>query len=163
MASPRFRTEFDPRHGEAVAVAPGIRRITANNPSPFTFHGTNTYLLGKGEAVAVIDPGPDHNDHLAAILRALGGRPVSHILVTHTHIDHSPLARRLQAETGAPTYAEGPHRAARPLRLNETNPLDASADTDFAPDVALADGDTVEGDGWRLTAIFTPGDRKSVV
>ena len=157
MAGPQFRTEFDPRHGEAVSVGPGIRRITANNPSPFTFHGTNTYLLGEGDTVAVIDPGPDHDDHLLAILRAAGGRTVSHIVVTHTHIDHSPLARRLQDATGAPTCAEGPHRAARPLHTGEVNPLDASGDMNFRPDRTLGDGDVIEGDGWRLRAVFTPG------
>ena len=119
--SPAFRTDFDPRHGEAVEVAPGIARIVANNPSPFTFHGTNTYILGTGKSVAIIDPGPDRDDHLAVIERALAGREVSHIVVTHTHVDHSPLARRLKAATGARTYAEGPHRPARPLRLGEVN------------------------------------------
>ena len=157
MATPRFRTEFDPRHGEAVEVAPGLRRVTANNPSPFTFHGTNSYILGAGREVAVIDPGPDHDDHLEALLRAIGGRTVSHIIVTHTHVDHSPLTARLKAETGAQTFAEGPHRPARPLHEGETNVLDASGDMDFQPDVRLTDGDLIEGDGWRLKSVFTPG------
>ena len=155
--SPKFRTDFEPCHGKAVEVAPGIARIVANNPSPFTFHGTNTYILGAGRTVAVIDPGPDHDDHLDTIERALVGRVVSHIVVTHTHVDHSPLAARLKAATGARTYAEGPHRPARPLRLGEVNPLDASADEDFRPDVTLADGAVIEGEGWRLTALHTPG------
>ena len=160
-APPKFRTAFDPRHGEAVAVAPGVTRLVANNPSPFTFHGTNTYLLGRGASVAVIDPGPDLDAHWRALERAIGDRAVSHILVTHTHVDHSPLAARLKATTGAPTYAEGPHRPARPLHTGEVNPLDASADTDFRPDVALAHGETIEGPsdggGWRLEALHTPG------
>lgn len=156
-AAPKFRTQFDPRHGEAVEMAPGILRVVANNPSPFTFHGTNTYLLGRGDSVAVIDPGPALDEHWEALKQAIGGRTVSHIIVTHTHVDHSPLAARLKATTGAKTYAEGPHRPARPLHTGEVNPLDASADTEFAPDVAVAHEEVVEGDGWRLTALHTPG------
>ncbi len=137
-------------------MVPSLMRITANNPSPFTFHGTNTYILGE-ERVAVIDPGPHDDEHLSAILNAVGGRPVSHILVTHTHMDHSPLARLLQAKTGAPILAEGPHRPARSLNIGETNTLDASADLDFNPDHKLSHGEVVDGDGWALKALFTPG------
>lgn len=151
-----FDMTFVPAYGEAVTVAPGVRRITVNNPSPFTFHGTNTYLVGE-ETLAIIDPGPEDEAHLAAILRAVGGRPVSHILVSHTHRDHSPLTARLKAETGATVLAEGPHRASRPLRLGEVNALDASGDLDFAPDRALADGEVIDGDGWSLRAVHTPG------
>jgi len=156
MASPNFRTDFDPRYGEAVEMVPGLARIVCENPSPFTFHGTNTYLMGE-ERVAVIDPGPADEAHLDAIVKAIGGRPVSHIIITHTHADHSPLAKPLQEATGAPIVAEGPHRPARPLNIGEVNPLDASADTDFAPDTKLAHGDMIEGDGWALKALFTPG------
>ncbi len=151
-----FDLSFDPAYGEAIAVAADVRRITVNNPGPFTFHGTNTYLVGR-DTLAVIDPGPDDDAHLAAILRATQGRPVSHIFVSHTHRDHSPLTGRLKAETGAAVCAEGPHRAARPLRIGEVNPLDASADLDFAPDRALADGAVVSGDGWAIRAVHTPG------
>lgn len=151
-----FDNTFEPRHGEAVQVAPGVTRITADNPSPFTFHGTNTYIVGT-ESLAVIDPGPISENHFQAILRAVGERPVSHILVSHTHSDHSPLAVRLKEVTGATIYAEGPHRPARPLRIGESNPLDASADTDFAPDITLSDDEVVDGDGWSLRAIYTPG------
>jgi glyoxylase-like metal-dependent hydrolase (beta-lactamase superfamily II) len=151
-----FDMSFDPAYGDAVAVAPSVRRIAVNNPGPFTFHGTNTYLVGR-DTLAVIDPGPEDDAHLGAILRATEGRPVSHILVSHTHRDHSPLARRLKAETGAIVCAEGPHRAARPLRIGEVNPLDASADLEFTPDLALADGEVIGGDGWMLRAIHTPG------
>ena len=151
-----FDDHFEPAHGEAIEVAPGVRRITADNPSAFTFHGTNSYILGN-DTVAVIDPGPVSENHFQALLRAIGGRPVSHIFVSHTHADHSPLARQLKEATGAKVYAEGPHRPARPLRIGEINPLDASADTDFVPDVSLADGEVVEGDGWSLRAIYTPG------
>ncbi len=151
-----FDTAFEPAHGEAVEAAADVVRITVNNPGPFTFHGTNSYVVGR-ETLAVIDPGPDDDDHLRALLKAIDGRPVSHIFVSHTHVDHSPLAARLKQATGATVLAEGPHRPARPLRIGETNPLDASADTDFVPDRALADGELVSGDGWALRAVHTPG------
>lgn len=151
-----FDTNFEPAYGEAVGVAPDVARITVNNPSAFTFHGTNSYLVGR-DTLAVIDPGPEDDAHFAALIRAIAGRPVSHIFVSHTHVDHSPLTRRLAEETGATVLAEGPHRPARPLRIGEINPLDASGDTDFAPDVALADDQLVQGDGWALRAIHTPG------
>jgi len=151
-----FKTAFDPAHGQGVEVAPDILRITAPNASAFTFHGTNSYVVGK-DTLAIIDPGPDMPVHLDALMAAIDGRPVSHIFVSHTHVDHSPLAAALKARTGALVCAEGPHRAARPLHLGEINPLDASADVDFAPDLALADGQTIEGDGWALAAIHTPG------
>ena len=150
------QTDHEPRHGEAVPVAPDVVRVTASNGGPFTFHGTNSYIVGR-DTLAVIDPGPDDSDHLAALIAAIGGRPVSHIFVTHTHADHSPLAARLQGATGAPTLAEGPHRAARPLHEGETNMLDASADHLFAPDQVLSDGETIEGDGWRFETVLTPG------
>ncbi|MVB00164.1 MBL fold metallo-hydrolase [Nitratireductor sp. CAU 1489] len=151
-----FDMDFDPLYGQSVEVAPTVRRITVNNPGPYTFHGTNSYLVGT-DTLAVIDPGPDDDRHFEALRRAIAGRPVSHILVSHTHRDHSPLAARLQAETGAITCAEGPHRPARAMRLGEVNPLEASADTDFSPDLVLADGDAVDGDGWSLRAVLTPG------
>lgn len=151
-----FDTRFEPAHGQAVEVAPGVRRVTADNPSPFTFHGTNSYVVGTG-TLAVIDPGPEDEAHFRALLAAIGGRPVSHVFVSHTHRDHSPLARRLAQATGAQVLAEGPHRPARRLRIGETNPLDASADTDFSPDRALADGELVAGDGWAIRTVLTPG------
>lgn len=151
-----FDTKFEPRYGEAVPVADGLLRLTANNPSAFTFHGTNSYILGT-DALAVIDPGPEDDAHYAGLLKAIAGRPVSHIFVSHTHRDHSPLAARLKADTGALVMAEGPHRPARPLRIGEINPLDASADTEFSPDHALADDELIRGDGWSIRAIHTPG------
>ena len=151
-----FDREFEPNYGRAVEVAPGVRRITAENPGPFTFHGTNTYIVGEGE-VAVIDPGPDDPAHIAAILAATSGETITHILVTHTHADHSPAARPLAGTTGAPVYAEGPHRAARPLEIGEINPLDASCEKDFMPDVKLADGDRIAGAGLTIEALATPG------
>jgi glyoxylase-like metal-dependent hydrolase (beta-lactamase superfamily II) len=151
-----FDLKFEPAHGQAVEVGPGVLRVTVNNPGPFTFHGTNSYILGTS-TLAVIDPGPDDEAHLAVLLAAIGERPVSHIFVSHTHRDHSSLAAELKRRTGAVVLAEGPHRPARPLRIGEINPLDASGDTDFLPDRRLADGELVEGDGWALRAIHTPG------
>lgn len=156
MDDPEFSRDFVPAHGEPVPVAPGITRITVNNPSPFTFHGTNTYIVGD-RSVCVVDPGPEDEAHFEALMRALEGREVTHIAVTHTHRDHSPLARRLKDATGAATVAQGPHRAARPLHDGETNPFGESADMDFVPDIALDHGARIEGDGWALTALFTPG------
>ncbi|MBL0935697.1 MAG: MBL fold metallo-hydrolase [Rhizobiaceae bacterium] len=151
-----FDTKFEPHYGEAVPVADKLLRLTVNNPGPFTFHGTNSYILGT-DSLAIVDPGPEDEAHYAALLKAIAGRPVSHIFVSHTHRDHSPLAARLKADTGALIMAEGPHRSARPLRIGEINPLDASADTEFAPDHALADDELVKGDGWAIRAIHTPG------
>mgnify|MGYP000851636414 CR=1 FL=1 len=156
MASPEFKTAFEPRYGEAVELAPGVSRVTCNNPSPFTFHGTNSYLLGH-DSVAVIDPGPANEQHFDTLVAAIDGRRVSHIIVTHTHMDHSPLARPLAELTGAEIYAEGPHRSARPLNLGEINPLDASGDSDFQPGHLLQHGDQISGDGWSLTGLHTPG------
>jgi glyoxylase-like metal-dependent hydrolase (beta-lactamase superfamily II) len=151
-----FDIEFSPAYGIPVPVAAGVERLTVNNPSPFTFHGTNTYIVGTS-TVAVIDPGPEDDAHYEALMRAIGSRTVSHIFVSHTHRDHSPLARRLKDATGALTVAEGPHRAARPLHEDEINPFAESADTGFRPDIAIGDGQVIEGDGWALRAIHTPG------
>jgi glyoxylase-like metal-dependent hydrolase (beta-lactamase superfamily II) len=151
-----FDTQFDPAYGKAIELAPGVLRLTVNNPGPFTFHGTNSYIIGR-DALAVIDPGPEDDAHFSALLQAIAGRPVSHIFVSHTHRDHSPLAARLARETGAIAAAEGPHRPARPLRIGEINPLDASADTDFAPDLTLQDNSVTAGDGWAIRTILTPG------
>ncbi len=137
-------------------VAPGVRRVMANNPGPFTFKGTFSYIIGKGK-VAIIDPGPDDPAHVAALLDAVRGETVTHIFVTHTHRDHSPAVTAVKVATGATVYAEGPHRAARPLHIGEHNSLDASADRDFRPDIALKDGETVAGDGWAIEAVATPG------
>jgi glyoxylase-like metal-dependent hydrolase (beta-lactamase superfamily II) len=156
MSIPEFDLSFEPAYGRAVPVAPGIERLTVNNPSAFTFHGTNSYIVGK-ETVAVIDPGPEDEAHFQALMAALEGRKVSHIVVSHTHRDHSPLARRLKEATGALTVGEGPHRASRPLHAGEINPFAESSDREFLPDIALKDGESVAGDGWRLTALLTPG------
>ncbi|TAU25548.1 MBL fold metallo-hydrolase [Rhizobium ruizarguesonis] len=156
MDSPAFDLAFEPAYGQAVPVVSGVERITANNPGPFTFFGTNSYIVGSS-SVAVIDPGPEDEAHYQALMAALGGRAVTHIVVSHTHRDHSPLSRRLQAATGAVTVGQGPHRPARPLREGEINPFSESSDLSFVPDIALSDGQTLSGDGWALSAVLTPG------
>ena len=142
--------EFD--YGAVQQVSPLIRRVVARNPSPFTFHGTGTYIVGHGK-VAVIDPGPDLPEHVEALVSALAGEEVTHLLITHTHRDHSPAAKPLQAEVGGKTYGFGPHGARQP----ESAQVEEGADYDFLPDVALSDGDVVAGEGWSFEAVHTPG------
>jgi glyoxylase-like metal-dependent hydrolase (beta-lactamase superfamily II) len=144
-----FLREDPLAHGEVEETAPGVRRVLCRNPSAFTFRGTNTWIIGRGR-VAVLDPGPEDAAHLAAVLDALRGETVTHILVSHTHRDHSPGARALQAATGAPTYGFGPHQTP-PDQGGE------GGDHGFRPDVTLADGAAVEGEDWRVTALHTPG------
>jgi glyoxylase-like metal-dependent hydrolase (beta-lactamase superfamily II) len=137
-------------------VAPGVRRMLVDNPGPFTFKGTVSYIVGRGK-VAIIDPGPANERHVAALLDAVSGETVTHIVITHTHRDHSPAAAQVKAATDAVTLAEGPHRPARPLFAGETAQLDTGGDTAFAPDRKLADGDIIEGDDFALEAVATPG------
>jgi glyoxylase-like metal-dependent hydrolase (beta-lactamase superfamily II) len=136
--------------GEVEQAAPGIRRILCGNPGPFTFRGTNTWIIGAGSSVAVLDPGPEDAAHRDAILRATAGERISHILVSHTHRDHSPGVAALQAATGAPSHGFGPH-------MTPPDQGGEGGDHGFAPDITLADGAVVEDDGWRLSAIHTPG------
>lgn len=135
--------------GEVQEVAPEVRRILCGNPGPFTFRGTNTYLIGRGE-VAVLDPGPEDAAHLQAILRATKGERITAILVSHTHRDHSPGAAALAAATGAPTHGFGPH-------LTPPEQGGEGGDHGFRPAVTLPDGAAVEAGEWRLTALHTPG------
>jgi len=153
-----FNRDMTFEYGEPHEVSGLVRRIVANNPSPFTFTGTGTYLVGRG-TVAVIDPGPLDDAHYQALISALDGETVSHILITHTHRDHSPLAARLAAATGAKTHAYGPHGSGRQaaIAIDEALSLDAGGDRDFAPDVVVGHGDVIEGPGWTLEAVFTPG------
>jgi glyoxylase-like metal-dependent hydrolase (beta-lactamase superfamily II) len=151
-----FNKAFDLPPDTVREIAPGVRAVVANNPSPFTFKGTMSYIIGRGK-VAILDPGPDDDAHVAALLDAVRNETVTHIFVTHTHRDHSPAVPKIKAATGATVFAEGPHRLARPLHIGEAGRLDASADMDFRPDVALKDGETVSGDGFTLEAITTPG------
>jgi glyoxylase-like metal-dependent hydrolase (beta-lactamase superfamily II) len=144
-----FRKQDSAPYGEAVEVAPLVRRILCDNPGPFTFRGTNTYVIGRGD-VTVLDPGPEDARHLAAILRATEGERIARILVSHTHRDHSPGAAALQAATGARTLAFGPH-------LTPPGAGGEGGDHDFYPDATLTDGAVLEDDDWRLTALHTPG------
>lgn len=150
MAGIKFDRELSFDYGRVDQVSPMIRRLIAPNPGPFTFHGTGTYIVGQGQ-VAVIDPGPLLAPHLAAITAALSGERVTHILVTHTHMDHSPAAAPLKAATGAPTYGYGPHGSGAGVAVEE------GGDRDFVPDRLLRDGDLVQGDGWTIEAVHTPG------
>src|SRR5262249_42478789 len=137
-------------------VCPGVRRLLCNNPSPFTFKGTVSYIVGHGR-VAIIDPGPLDDPHIEALLHAVRGETVTHILVTHTHRAHSPAAARIKMATAASTYGEGAHRPARPLHSGDVPRNESGGDLDFRPDVTLADGDLVDGAGWTLEAVTTPG------
>lgn len=132
-------------------VAPGLRRIVANNPGPFTHYGTNTYVIGEGE-VAILDPGPADAAHIAAIRDAVKGETVSHILISHTHLDHTAGLPLLREIFDAPVLAFGPH-----LTPPSAGQPEGGADHDFRPDAKLADGETLVGDGWTLEALHTPG------
>ncbi len=151
-----FNRNFPLKPGVAEEVMPGVRRVLCNNPSPFTFTGTVSYIVGRGK-VAIIDPGPDDEAHAKALLDAVRGETVTHILVTHTHRDHSPNTPRIKAATGAPVYAEGVHRASRPYYDSEKMSTESGADRDFKPDIEIRDGDVIAGDGWTLEAVATPG------
>lgn len=151
-----FVRDHPVRYGETEPVSPLIRRVTARNPGPFTFTGTGTYIVGHhrpGATVAVIDPGPADDAHLAALLAALDGQSVSHILVTHTHRDHAPLAHPLSQATGAPVLAAAPI----PRPHDTAVAIEEDDDDDFRPDRILADGEVVSGDGWTLETLATPG------
>ncbi len=143
--------KFDFAYGRSDVVSAGIRRVIADNPGPFTFTGTGTYIVGHGE-VAVIDPGPALDAHLAAIIQAVAGERITAIVVTHDHADHSPLAARLGKLTGAPVYG-----CARKSGVATPHGGEEGDDEAFAPDIDLCGGGTVEGPGWTLEAIPTPG------
>lgn len=142
-----FVRDIDFRYGDSERVSPLIRRVVAENPSAFTYKGTGTYIVGHGK-VAVIDPGPLIDAHIDALLGALEGETVTHILITHTHSDHSPAAAPLKARTGARTYGYGPHSAGSG---------EEDGDMDFVPDVELRHGDVIAGDDWTIECVHTPG------
>lgn len=141
---------MDPPYAEPVEVGPGVRRVLARNPSPFTFTGTQTHIVGTGE-VAIVDPGPDLPEHVAALLAATAGERIVAILVTHSHRDHSPAARSLAKASGAPVVG------CAPLMPPDGDAFSEAYDLDHAPDRIMADGDVVEGPGWTLRALATPG------
>ena len=143
-------------YGRTDSVSPLIRRVIANNPGPFTFTGTGTYIVGRGEAgagVAVIDPGPLDEAHLAALLAAVAGQTVSHVLVTHSHRDHAPLARPFAEAVGAPVLAA--RLPARPTHASAAP--DDDDDETFSSDVILTGGERLAGDGWTIEPLATPG------
>jgi glyoxylase-like metal-dependent hydrolase (beta-lactamase superfamily II) len=152
MAIP-FDRSLDVPYGENIRVSPRITRVLAENPGPFTFKGTGVYIVGDTD-VAVIDPGPIIPSHLDALKRALDGKRVSHILVTHTHSDHSPAAAPLKEWTGARTYAFGPHGSGH----HDGGPrMEEGGDQHFMPDMRVKDGDVLEGKGWTMECVHTPG------
>lgn len=156
-----FRTAMEFTYGEPRELAPGVLRLVARNPGPFTFKGTNTYLVGTTE-LAVIDPGPEDAAHLQAILRTAAGRPIARILVTHTHRDHVDGLEALQAATGATTCGFGrePPASASVARGTGIPQTPAGGErfiAAFRPGMALREADTVRGPGWALTALHTPG------
>lgn len=153
-----FDRSFSAEPGQVIDIKCGdvpVRRVTANNPGPMTFTGTNSYLVGSDRLV-VIDPGSDDDIHLAALLRAINDVPVDAICITHTHRDHSPLARKLSAMTGAPIVGADRHRFARPFQTGDA-PVDQAADEEHTPDRVLGHGDTLELGSFQLEAIATPG------
>ncbi|NWG46857.1 MAG: MBL fold metallo-hydrolase [Alphaproteobacteria bacterium] len=153
MSPSPFNRDLSFSYGVLAEVAPGIRRIVAHNPGPFTHFGTGTYVIGRG-AVAGIDAGPRDEAHVEALLKGLAGERVTHQLITHTHLDHSPGAAILKAATGAPTYGFGPHGGERPA---DGVVVEEDGDRDFRPDVTVGDGALIEGEGWRVTCVHTPG------
>lgn len=147
-----FVRELAFEYGRCDQVSPLIRRVIARNPGPFTYTGTGVYIVGRGE-VAVIDPGPDLPEHLEALKAALAGETVTHVLVTHHHLDHSPLAHPLARLFGAKVHG----LPAPAPRASDSPALEEGADDRFRPDIELADGDVVSGPGWTLEAVTTPG------
>jgi glyoxylase-like metal-dependent hydrolase (beta-lactamase superfamily II) len=149
-----FERNFDPKPDEVQQVSPLVRRVLAPNPGPFTFTGTCTYIIGRGD-VAILDPGPDNAVHVAALLHATKRERVTHMVITHTHRDHAPASRALQDATGAQIVGCRPYV---PRQANaKASGLDSAHDTDYRPARVLADGETLEGDGFTLEAIATPG------
>jgi len=148
-----YRKELKFQYGVLEPVSPLVRRLIARNPGPFTFHGTGTYVIGHGE-VAVIDAGPNLPEHVDALLDALRDETITHQLVTHTHAAHSPATRPVRERTGAPTWGHGPH-AEGVHRRGET--VEAGADLEFVPDQRVRHGDVLEGAGWTIECVHTPG------
>lgn len=156
MAAIPFVKEIDFEYGRADRLSPLIRRVICDNPGPFTYTGSGTYIVGRdGGDLAVIDPGPANEAHLEALVAAIGEARVSEILITHTHSDHCGGARAFAKRVGAPIFGAGPHPVAE--KKLDAPALDEGADYSFAPDRILKDGETIDGDGWRLDAVATPG------
>ena len=170
---PQFQFEDPPPYGNVEQLSPLVRRVVANNPSMFTYHGSGTFIIGpsgNSDQVAIIDAGPADDDHVEAVLRAVEGQRVTHLLVTHTHPDHSPATAAIQAVTGAPTFGFGPHppeairahdeRVRKAIEAGEepeSEDGEGAGDRDFVPDVVTRDGDVVAGQGFTFEALHTPG------
>ena len=152
----RFNRTLEFEYGVLETVAPSVRRVIARNPGPFTFHGTGTYVVGHGR-VAVIDPGPALDEHIEALVRGLRGETITHVLVTHTHRDHSPGCALLRPLMPAPTYGYGPHGSGRVRAGDEVEGVEEGADFAFRPDVEVRDGDVIECDGFSFECVHTPG------
>lgn len=148
-----FTHEYEFEYAKLETLTPLIRRVTARNPSGFTFHGTGTYIVGK-EEVAVIDPGPLLDEHIEALKSLLAEETVSHILITHTHADHSPAAAPLKQFWDVSTYGFGPHGAGK---LEDGIQVEEGGDMNFVPDVVTGDGDIIRGKDWTIEAVYTPG------
>ncbi len=148
-----YRRKMDFEYGAVDQLSPGIRRIIANNPSPFTFHGTGTYILGTGD-VAVIDPGPAVPEHVDAILKATHGERITHVLITHTHNDHSPAWQLLKQHCDAKAYAYGPHGAGK---IEQGVQVEEGGDTAFQPDIRVTHGQIIDGGNWSVECVYTPG------
>jgi len=149
-----FVYKFDFEYGRCDQLTPLVRRVIAENPSAFTFRGTGTYLIGSGDSVAVIDPGPLQDDHIEALKAATAGENVTHILITHTHMDHSPAAAPLKEHWGAKTFGYGPHGQGK---REQGVQVEEGGDMAFVPDVVLGDRENLEGDGWTIESVYTPG------
>lgn len=162
MSSNPFVQNHSPDIGIPEELSENVRAVTCGNASPMTYTGTRSYIYGRGK-VALIDPGPLDLAHLDALLAALApGEEISHILITHSHVDHSPLARELQQKTGAPIYGFGPSHAGRSAAMDALSKAyelggGEGVDDSFAPDVTVAEGDWIKGDTWQLEVIHTPG------
>ena len=149
----KFKSDMNFSYGVSTNLSNKVRRIIAKNPSNFTLHGTGTYIIGKGD-VAIIDPGPDDDEHINSILNELKNENVTHIFVTHTHKDHSSAANKLHNLTKAPLYGFGKHRK----KIDNKLPLvEEGADYEFSPNIKVRDNNIFEGETWKLRAIHTPG------
>ena len=151
MTNIPFERDLVFEYGTSSDLSPLIRRVVAHNPSMFTLHGTGTYIVGRGK-VAIVDPGPNLPEHVDALLEAVRGETVTDIVITHTHIDHSPATPAVKAATGATTWGFGPHGTP-----SGTAEVEEGADRDFVPDHEIGDGDIVVGNNWTLEPIHTPG------